>query len=94
MQKPRKNSKSKDHRKSIEGRFEIWKEVNINELYEERKAIQNRLKLDVSPNYIEKLLKRFKLQIQKRNVLMVLINNMSGGILPQIDETLQSLEVH
>ena len=34
LQNPSKNSKSKDHLKSLE-RFEIWKEGNINELYEE-----------------------------------------------------------
>ena len=39
LQKPSKNSKSKDHRKLPERRFELWKEGNINELYEEGKAI-------------------------------------------------------
>ena len=34
LQKPSKNSKSKDHLKSFERRFEIWKEGKINELYE------------------------------------------------------------
>ena len=33
LQKPSKGSKSKDHLKSLEKRFEIWKEENLNELY-------------------------------------------------------------
>ena len=33
LQKPSKDSKSKDHLKSLEKRFEIWKEENLNELY-------------------------------------------------------------
>ena len=41
LQKPRKNSKSKDHLKSLERRFEIWKEGNINQIYEEGKTIQD-----------------------------------------------------
>ena len=44
LQNPSKNSKSKDHLKSLGQRFEIWKEGNINELYEEGRAIQDRLK--------------------------------------------------
>ena len=41
LQKPRKNSKSKDHLKSLERRFEIWKEGNISQIYEEGKTIQD-----------------------------------------------------
>ena len=33
LQKPSKDSKSKDHLKSLEKRFEILKEQNLNELY-------------------------------------------------------------
>ena len=94
LQKPSKNSKSKDHLKSIERRFEIWKERNLNELYKEGKAIQDRLKSDGSQNDIAKISKEFKFQMQKGNVngaLKILTNNMSGGILPLTDETLQLL---
>ena len=44
LQRPSKNPNSKDHLKSLEGRFEIWKEGNLNKLYEEGKSIQDRLK--------------------------------------------------
>ena len=96
LQKPSKNSKSKDHLKSLERRFEIWKEENINKLYEDGKTIQDRLKSDGSPNDIVKISKKFKLQIQKENdngALKILTSNMNGGILPLTDETLQLLEL-
>ena len=41
LQKPSKKFKSKDHVKSLERRFGIWKEGNINKLYEEGKATQD-----------------------------------------------------
>ena len=40
LQKPSKNSKSKDHLKLLERRFEIWKEGNINKLYKEGKQFK------------------------------------------------------
>ena len=91
LQKPSKNSKSKDHLKSFERRFEIWKEGKINELYEQGKAIQDRLKSDGYPNDIVKISNKFKLQMLKGNVngdLKILTNNMSGGILPLTDQIL------
>ena len=39
LQKPSKDSKSKDHLKSLERRFGIWKEGNIDKLYEEEKTV-------------------------------------------------------
>ena len=96
LQKRSKNSESKDFLKSLERRFEIWKEGNINELYEEGKTIQDRLKSDGSPNNIVKISKKFKLQMQKGKVngaLKILTNNMRGSILPVTDETLQLLEL-
>ena len=50
---------SKDHPKLLERRFEIWKDGNINELYEEGKAIQNRLKSRASQNNKMKISKNF-----------------------------------
>ena len=91
LQKPIKNSKSKDHLKLLERRFEFWEEGNINELYEEGKTIQDRLKSDGSPNDIIKIPNKFKLQMQKEIVnraLKIITNNMSGGVLPLTDETL------
>ena len=57
LQKPSKDSKSKDHLKSLERRFEIWKEGNINGFYENGRAIQDRMKSGGSPNDIVKITK-------------------------------------
>ena len=96
MQKPSKNSKSKNHLKLLERRLEIWKEGNLNVLYEEGRAIQDRLKSDGNPHEIVKISKKFKFQMQKGNVngvLKILTNIMSSGILPLTDESLQLLEL-
>ena len=96
LQKPSKNSISKDHLKSLERRFEIWKKGNLNKLYEEGKSIQDRLKSDESPNDIVKISKKFKFQMQKGNVngsLKISNNNMSSGIPPLTDETFQLLKL-
>ena len=43
LQKPNKSSKSKDHAKSLERRFDIYKEGSIDGIFKERKAVQDRL---------------------------------------------------
>ena len=96
LQKSTKNPKSKDHLKSLERKLEIWKEGNISELFEEGKAIQNRLKSDESSNDIVRKSKKFKFQMQKGNAsgaLKILTNNLNGGILPLTCETLQFSEL-
>ena len=95
LQKPSKISKSEDHLKSLERRFEIWKEGNIKEL-SKRKTIQDRLKLDGSLNDKVKISRKFKLQMQKGNVNgapKILTYSMSGCILRAIDEVLKLLEL-
>ena len=56
LEKQSKDSKSRDHLKSLE-RFEIWKEGNINGIYENGRAIQDRMKSGGSPNDIVKITK-------------------------------------
>ena len=68
FQKPSKNSKSKNHLKSLERKFEIGKEGNISELFKEGKAIQDWLKSDGSLHDIVKISEKFKLHMQKGNV--------------------------
>ena len=41
LQEPSKTSKSKDYKKLLKSRFVIWKEGNINDIFEEGKTIQN-----------------------------------------------------
>ena len=57
LEKQSKDSKSRDHLKSLERRFEIWKEGNINGIYENGGAIQDRMKSGGSPNDIVKITK-------------------------------------
>ena len=57
VEKQSKDSKSRDHLKSLERRFEIWKEGNINGIYENGRAIQDRMKSGGSPNDIVKITK-------------------------------------
>ena len=57
LEKQSKDSKSRDHLKSLERRFEIWKEGNINGFYENGRAIQDRMKSGGSPNDIVKITK-------------------------------------
>ena len=96
LQNPSKNSKSKDQLKSRERRFEIWKEGNLIELYKEGKSFQDWQKSKRSPKDIMKISKMFNLQMQKGNVngtLKILTDNVSNGIFPLTDETLQLLEL-
>ena len=57
LEKQSKDSKSRDHLKSLERRFEIWKEGNISGIYENGRAIQDRMKSGGSPNDIVKITK-------------------------------------
>ena len=57
LEKQSKDSKSRDHLKSLERRFEIWNEGNINGIYENGRAIQDRMKSGGSPNDIVKITK-------------------------------------
>ena len=96
LQKPSKTSKAKDHLKALERRIRLWEEGNITELVNESKAIQERLPSNNTPMNIEKLSSKFKQLMQTGNVnraLRLLTNNMSNGVLPLSDETLQLLKL-
>ena len=94
LQKPSKTSKLKDHHVTLERRLKLWEERKIEELLYEGKTMQERLK---SPDnsMITKISIKFKLLMSKGNVngvLKLLTNNMSNGILPLTDATLQLLK--
>lgn len=100
LQKPSKNSKFKDHVKSFvrkfERKFDIWKDGDINDLLEEGNVIQNHLKLNERRNHTVQISKKFKQQLQKDNdngAHKVLTNNVTGGVSPLTDETLQLLKL-
>ena len=96
LQKPSKTSKAKDHLKVLERRLRLWEEGNITELMIESKTIQEILPSTSSQINIEKRSSKFKQLMQKSNVdgaLHLLTNNMSNGILPLSEETLQILSL-
>ena len=96
LQKLSKTSKAKYHLKALERRLSLWEEGNITELVNESETIQERLSSKNSQMDIEKLLSKFKQMMQKSNVngaLRLLTNNVSNGILPLPDETLQILSL-
>ena len=91
LQKPFKNSKSKDHSKALERRLEKWHQGKFQELYEEAETIQQRLSKPSRKNDIASISKRFKDHMQRGNVnaaIRLLTDNMSHGILPLNKETL------
>ena len=96
LQKPSKTSKAKDHLKALKRKLRLWEEGNITELVNECETIQERLPSTNSQMNIEKLSSKFKQLMQKSNVngaLRLLTNNMSNGILPFSDKTLQILSL-
>ena len=56
LQKPSKNSKSKDHLVSFERRLKLWEEGEIRNLLHEGEAIQERMKSSEKGMNIEKSL--------------------------------------
>ena len=56
LQKPSKNSKSKDHLVSFERRLKLWEEGEIRNLLREGEAIQERMKSSEKGMNIEKSL--------------------------------------
>ena len=68
LQKPNKNSKSKDHLVSLERRLKIWEEGNISNLLHEAETIQEKMKISEKGMNIEKIFLKFKNMMSKGNV--------------------------
>ena len=95
LQKPSKNSKSKDHLVSLERCLKLWEEGNISNLAHERQTIQESVKISEKGMNIEKISLKFKNMMSKGNVneaLKLLMENMLNGILPLNDKTLKMLK--
>ena len=95
LQKPSKNSKSKDHSLSLERRLKSLEEGNISNLLHEGETIQDRMKISGKGMNIEKISWKFKKMMSKGNVNRAfkhLMENMSNGILPLNDKTLKMLK--
>ena len=79
LQKPSKNSKSKDHLLVLERRLKLWHKGEFEELYFEGETIQASLKTIQKPSSIAEILRRFKQYMAKGNISSVpnlLTNNM------------------
>ena len=86
----------KENLTSIERKFDIWKDGDINDLLEEGNVIQDYLKFNERRNHTVQISKKFKQQVQKDNdngARKVLTNNVTGGVSPLTDETLQLLKL-
>ena len=72
----------------------LWHKGALEELFTEANAIQSQLKSTQRSGDIAAISKQFSTLLQKGNVngaLKLLTNNMSGGILPLNDDTLNLL---
>ena len=95
LQKPSKESKSKDHLKALERRMELWKSGDLIDLFEESLTIQKNLKSVQQVKTIAQISKKCSIEMQKGNVngaLKLLTNNMHG-ILPLNDDTISKLRM-
>ena len=82
LQKPSKNSRSKDHQLALERRIELWHKGEFEELYFEGNTIQASLK------------RKFKQYMAKGDInsaLNLLTNNIENGLLPLNKDTLSKL---
>ena len=94
LQKPSKNSKTKDHISALNRRLELWGEGKFDELLWEALTIQRGLKTILNSCDIASISKRFANLMQRGNVngaLNLITNNMAGGILPLTDDVIKAL---
>ena len=95
LQKPSRNSKSKDHLEALERRLHLWKEGELTELLIEGETIQKSLSDSKRTTTIAELSKQFKNYMKKGNVnpaLKLLTSNMKDRILPLNIQALNSLK--
>ena len=97
QQKPSRKSKARGHLIALLRRSKLWDGGNINELLDESKKIQERLRSTNTTMNLQKIPMKFKHLMQNENVneaLKLLANNMSNRILPLADETLYLLPLN
>ena len=84
LQKPSKQSKTKDHSIALKRRLAIWSSGNILELYKEGLTIQSRMTLPQGPKSSEALSRKFSALMKAGKVsaaVKLLTGEMGGGIL-------------
>ena len=88
LQKPSKNSKSKDHSNCLKRRLEMWKKGEFDQLLQEIRFIQSNLKQQQRSKSIEEVSKQFhKFMIsgKVKAALKLLSETESKGIFPLTD---------
>ena len=93
LQKPSKTSKSRDYLDALEKRLQLWERGENKSLVLEAESIQQRLTSNNDRKNIADVLKKFAKLMGKGNIsgaLKLLTNNMTNGILPLDQKTLNS----
>ena len=96
LQKPSKESKSKDHLKALERRMELWQSGDLLELLPDSLAIQKNLESVKGSKTMVQISKTFVEEMQKGNfngALKLLTDNMDHGILPLNDESISKIKM-
>lgn len=91
LQKLNKSLKTQDHIKALLRRLNLWKKGEICELVREVEAIMGRLSTTKGNKNISQISRQFSTLMDKRGALKLLTNNMSIGILPLDQQTLNLL---
>ena len=93
LQKPSKTSKAHDHVNALERRLLQWRRGEIEALVREAETLQSRMPKPVEKKTIEALSKQLKQKMEKGDVngAIKLLTNMSGGVLPLDDQTINLL---
>ena len=90
IQKPSKESKSKNHLKALERRMKLWQSGHLLELLHESLTIQRNLKSVKESKTVAPISKESVEEIQKgigNGALKLLTDNMDHVILPLNDDT-------
>ena len=95
LQKPSKESKSKDHVTALKRRLASWKKGDIAELLKECDTIQGRIKISAPKRTTEATSKRFAALMKQGKInsaVKLLTSSMEGGILNPDTETMTLLQ--
>ena len=94
LQKPSKNSKSKEHLKKLEERLATWHAGNITQLLSEASRIQDRLTTGKqrSPDDTAKIFARLMLEGKVNAALKFLSTENSAGVLKLTNDVIEELQ--
>ena len=97
LQKPSKESISKDHLKALRRRMELWQSGDLLKLLPDSLAIQKYLESVIGSKTMVQISKTFVEEMQKGNLngaMKLLTDNMDHGILPLNDESISKIKKH